>query len=175
MQPPITHVVAPSNLPAWIPWVAAALMYGSALGVAVARRGRRALLLACLLGLAGTVAVFVLTPTVPAAPGYVISLAQPAPGAVTSPVAVTVCARMPDGPRVPVPAGDDLISVSLDGRQVMEARRSRLAVEAPPGQRDLRVEVITADHREFRPPLRAGVRVTMEGSAALPASPGCPR
>lgn len=167
--------MSPSSLPAWVPWVAAALMYGGALGVAAGRRGRGALLVAALLGLAGTVAVFVLTPTVPAVPGYAISLAQPSPGAVTSPIAVTVCARMPGGSRVDVPAGGDLISVSLDGRQVLEAPRSQLAVLASPGPHDLRVELITADHLEYRPPLAAEVRVTVEGSAPLPASPGCLR
>jgi hypothetical protein len=175
VQPPVIHLVAPSSLPAWIPWVAAALMYGSALGVAAGRRGRGALLTAGLLGLAGTVAVLVLTPTVPAAPGYAITLAQPAPGRVTSPIAVTVCAHLPDGSRVDVPAGGDLISVALDGRQVLEARRSEVAVLASPGPHDLRVELVTAGHVEYRPPLAAQVRVTVEGSAPLPASPGCRR
>jgi hypothetical protein len=176
VQPSLAHVVAPSSLPAWVPWVAAALMYGSALGVARARRGRGALLAAGLLGLAGTVAVLVLTPTIPAAPGYTITLAQPAaPGPVSSPIAVTVCARMRDGSRAGVPATGGLISVSLDGRQVLETPRSAVAVEASPGPHDLRVELLTADHREYRPPLAAAVHVTVEGSAPLPAPSGCRR
>jgi hypothetical protein len=175
VQPPITHVIAPSSVPGWVAWVAAALMYGSALAVAVARRGRRALAAAAVLGLGGTVAVVVLTPTVPAPPGYAIMLAQPpARGAVTSPIAVTVCGRMPDGSPAAVPGAGDLLSVSLDGRQVLETQRSAVGVEAPPGPHDLRVEVITADHREFQPPLDARVRVTVEGPAALPAVSGCP-
>src|SRR5258708_38818479 len=37
--PPPGHVVAPSALPGWAPWLAAAVMYASALALAAWRRG----------------------------------------------------------------------------------------------------------------------------------------
>src|ERR1700745_470586 len=91
--PPPGHVIAPSALPGWAPWLAAALMYGSALPPAGARPGRGPPPPAGGLGVAATVAAIVLTPGVPAAPNYALRLAVPESHPLTSPVPVTVCGR----------------------------------------------------------------------------------
>jgi hypothetical protein len=167
-------VVATSAVPAWAPWLAAALMYASALALAVARRGRWVLLTAGGLGAGGTVAVLALSPTVPASPGYSISLALSAAQPLTSPVLLTVCGRRPDGSPVGVPDHGNLITVLLDGRQVLETQRSPVAVVAGAGAHEVRVEVLTAGHREFRPPLDARLRILVEGTGPLPVQAGCP-
>jgi hypothetical protein len=169
------HVVAPSTVAGWVPWLAAALMYASALALAVARRGRRALLTAGGLGVAGTVAALALTPTVPAAPGYALRLAVAGDRPLTSPVLVTVCGRRPDGSAVAVPDPQTLLAVFLDGRQVLETRRSPVAVEAGAGAHRLRVEVLTAGHVEFRPPLDSTLRIGVDGAGPLPSAAPCPR
>jgi hypothetical protein len=167
-------VIAPSAVPGWAPWLAAAVMYASALALAVARRGRRALLAAGGLGVAGTVAGFALTPTVPAPPGYALRIAVPAARPLTSPVPVTVCGRRPDGSAVTVPDPHTLLIVFLDGLQVLETRRSPVAVEARSGAHELRVEVLTASHVEYRTPLDARLRIAVDGAGPLPAAPPCP-
>ena len=168
-------MVAPSAVPAWAPWLAAALMYASALALAALRRGRGVLLTAGGLGVAGTVAVLALNPTVPAPPGYSISLAVPAASPLTSPVLLTVCGRRPDGSQVGVPDPGNLITVFVDGRQVLELQRSPVGVAAGAGPHELRVEVLTAGHREFRPPLDARLRVVVDGTGPLTTAGGCPR
>lgn len=173
MHPPSGHVVAPSALPGWAPWVAAALMYASALALVVAQRGRRALLTAGGLGVAGTVAAFALTPTVPAAPAYALRIAVPAARLLSSPVLVTVCGRRSDGSAVTVPDPQTLLTVFLDGRQVLETRRSPVAVVAGAGRHELRVEVLTAGHLEFRPPLDARMQVEVGGVGPLPTAAPC--
>ena len=145
-------------------------MYASALALAAARRGRAALLAAGGLGVAGTVAALALTPTIPSAPGYALRLAVPAPQPLTSPVPVTVCGRRPDGTAVAVPDAQTLLTVFLDGRQVLETRRTPIAVEAGAGTHELRVEVLTAGHLEFRPPLDARARVVVAGDGEVPAA-----
>jgi hypothetical protein len=175
VQLPSGHVIAPSALPAWAPWLAAAVMYASALAIAISRRGRWMLAGAGALGLGGTAAALVLTPTVPASPGYAITLAVPSGQPLTSPVVVTVCGRRADGSAAAVPGAGDLLTVLLDGRQVLETQRSTLGVEAGPGDHELRVEVLAPGHREFRPPLDARLRVLVQGTGPLPPAPPCPR
>jgi len=170
---PLTHIAPPAGVPGWAPWLAAAVMYGSALALLLARRGRGMLVAAGALGLAGTGAVFALGPTVPAAPGYVITLALPGAGARTSPLPVSVCGRRTDGTAAAVPGAGNLLTVFVDGRQVLETRRTPLAVELAGGSHELRVEVLTDDHREFRPPLDARLRVTVAGAGPLPAAAPC--
>jgi hypothetical protein len=171
--PPPGHVIAPSALPGWAPWLAAALMYGSALALAASRRGRVALLTAGGLGVAGTVAALVLTPGVPAAPNYALRLAVPASHPLTSPVPVTVCGRRPDGTAVTVPDAQTLLTVFLDGRQVLETRRP-IAVQAGAGAHELRVELLTAGHLEFRPPVEARLKVVVTGDGPMPGAAPCP-
>jgi hypothetical protein len=172
---PSGHVIAPSAVPAWAPWLAAAVMYAAALGLAVSRRGRWMLVGAAALGLGGTAATLVLTPAVPASPGYAITLAVPSVQPLTSPVVVTVCGRRADGSAAAVPGDGDLLTVLLDGRQVLETRRSRLGVEAGPGDHELRVEVLAPGHRQFRPPLDARLRVLVQGTGPLPPAAPCRR
>ncbi len=174
MQPPSGHVVAPSALPAWAPWLAAALMYGGALALAISRRGRGVLAIAAALGLGGTVAALVLSPTVPASPGYALAVAVPPARPLTSPVTVAVCGRMPDGSAAAVPGAGDLLTVFLDGRQVLETPRSPLGVVAAPGDHEIRVEVLAPGHRRFRPPLDVRLRVSVEGTGPLAPPPPCP-
>ena len=174
MPPPPGHVVAPSALPGWAPWLAAAVMYASALALAAWRRGRVALLTAGGLGVAGTVAALALTPSVPAAPTYALRLAVPASHPLTSPVSVTVCGRRPDGSAVTVPDAQTLLTVFLDGRQVLETRRTPIAVEAGAGAHELRVEVLTGGHLEFRPPVEARLTVVVTGDGPMPAAAPCP-
>ncbi|MEA2671514.1 MAG: hypothetical protein QOG45_1734 [Chloroflexota bacterium] len=175
MQLPSGHIVAPSAVPAWAPWLAAAVMYASALALAVSRRGRWVLVTAGVLGLGGTVAALLLTPTVPVSPGYAITLAVPSGRPLTSPVAVTVCGRRADGSAVAVPGGGDLLTVLLDGRQVLETQRSSLGVEAGAGDHELRVELLAPGHLQFRPPLDARLRVLVQGTGPLAPTPPCPR
>lgn len=175
MQPPPAHIVAPSIVPAWVAWLAAGAMYASALALAVWRRGRAVLLAAGGLGVAGTVAVLLLSPTVPASPGYTIGLAVPAARPLTSPFPVTVCGHLPDGSPAAVPGGGgNLLTVFLDGRQVLETRSSPLAVDAPPGTHELRVEALSGGHREFQPPITASLRVDVGGTGPLSAAASCP-
>ncbi len=175
MRLPPLHIVAPSIVPVWVAWLAAGAMYASALALAVWRRGRAVLLTAGGLGVAGTVAVLLLSPTVPASPGYTISLALPAARPLTSPLPVTVCGRLPDGSAAAVPGPGNLLTVFLDGRQVLETRTSPLAVDAPPGAHQLRVEVLSGGHREFQPPIQAVLGVAVDGSGPLPAAAACGR
>ncbi|HEX3605341.1 MAG TPA: hypothetical protein VH134_05430 [Candidatus Dormibacteraeota bacterium] len=174
MQPSLAHIAPPSSVPGWAPWLAALVMYGSAIALLLARRGRRFLLAAGVFGLGGTAAVLALSPTVPAAPGYAISLALPGGGERTSPLLVSVCGRRPDGSGAAVPGAGNLLTVFLDGRQVLETRRTPVAVEAPAGAHLLRVEVLTDDHREFRPPLDSRLALRVAGAGPLPSAAACP-
>jgi hypothetical protein len=148
-------------------------MYASALALAATRRGRVALLTAGGLGVAGTVAVLALNPTVPTPPDYLLRLAVPAAQPLTSPFPLTVCGRRPDGSAVAVPDAQTLLTVFLDGRQVLETRRTPIAVEARAGTHELRVELLTAGHLEFRPPVDARLRVVVAGGGPMATPAPC--
>jgi len=125
-------------------------------------------------GLVGTVVASALAPGPPASPGYSISLAAPADDArVTSPVLVAACGRGTEGSRVDVPGPGRLLTVIMDGSQVTELEGAVVAVPAPVGEHDLRVEILTSDHQEFAPPIESDVHVKVDGPGPVPAGPHC--
>jgi hypothetical protein len=125
-------------------------------------------------GVAGLLAVNVFAASSPATPGYSIRLQTPGQDErVTSPVLVSVCGRTASGASADVPGPGRVLSVFVDGRQTLEAATPSAAVLVAPGPHDLRVEVLTGDHREYSPVIDATVHVVVTGSAPLPKTVAC--
>ena len=82
----------------------------------------------------------------PPPPAYTLSLALNADA--TSPVQVTACAQKSDGSTATTPDGDHVLAVLVDGVQVATETTNRFAVTVAPGSHNLRVEVLTRDHRD---------------------------
>jgi hypothetical protein len=165
----MAHIIGGAAV--WPLWITGALLFGGGVGAtAVSGRRRRACLSVAGVGLAATVAVYAVLPAAPGAPaGVSLRIAAPADGAtVTSPLAVRVCA-----PGSAVPGTGRLLSVSLDGRQVAEVAADSAAVTASAGQHLLRVELVTADHRAYAPPVLTDATVTVTGVGTLTPPPGC--
>jgi hypothetical protein len=144
-------------------------------GVVLWRRRAPQLACAALAGLGLAASVFALAaPASPAPPGYRLTLVQPGNGAVLgSPVRVVVCGRWPNGAAAQVPGPGRLLLVTLDGATAYEGPSGAANVHASAGAHRLHVEVITAGHVAFRPPLTADASIVVAGarSAAVAACP----
>lgn len=165
----IAHVVGAAAQ--WPLWITGTLLFGGAVAaMAVPLRWRRACLAVAGVGLVATVATYLVAPAAPPAPGGVtLRIGQPAPGAaVTTPLVVRACAAA-----MPVPGAGRLLSVSIDGRQVAEVAADTAIVDIAPGAHRLHVELVTADHRAFAPPLAAEESVVVVGNRAPTATGSC--
>lgn len=166
-MPLVAHVLSSSVIPDQAQWAAIGL---TALGgVGVLMRRAKVLdavgwatfslgALACL----GMVGAAMLSP-VP--PGYTLALALNRDA--TSPVPVTVCAQKPDGSAATTPDGDHVLAVMVDGVQVATRSTSAFVVTVARGTHDLRVELLTRDHREFSPALAADTVIGVTGTSPL--------
>jgi hypothetical protein len=170
------HIVTTGGLPGLVGWLVAAVLAGSA-AVAVLGRSPRlriAGLVAAIAAGSTTVALWILTPLAPSPPGYALRFGSPvASAAVSSPVDVEVCGRMADGTSAAVPGPGRLVSMSVDGRQVAERAGGTLILEITPGSHRIRAEVLTADHRQFSPPLAIETSVVVVGLGVLTTPPPC--
>jgi hypothetical protein len=165
----IAHVIGGG--PTWVLWITASLLFGGGVAAMAVPRDRRwPWLTLAAVGLAGTVAAYAVFPAAPAAPlGVSLTIASPTAGAtVGDPVVVRACAA-----GFPVPGAGRLLSISIDGRQVGEARTDVAAVTVADGQHTLRVELLTLDHREFAPPVLTEETVTVSGVTAPAVPPRC--
>jgi hypothetical protein len=171
----LAHVVTSGTGPGLVAWLPAAIVFVGAAVVGFApRRYRRMGGGLAGVGVAGLLAANVFAASSPTSPGYSIRLLTPAQDAeVASPVPVTVCGRTASGAPAAVPGAGKLLSIFVDGRQTFEAAKANVGVLVPPGPHDLRVEVLTGDHREFSPVVDASVHVVVTGSAPLPRTPSC--
>jgi hypothetical protein len=152
-------------------WITGTILFGGALAtMASPERWRRACLAVAGIGMVSTVAVYALLPSAPSAPlGLGLRIASPAPGRiVTSPVLVTVC-----GGTTRPPGPGQLLSVSVDGRQVAEVRGNTVAVPVTSGHHTLRVELVTGQHMEYAPPVLTDETISVSGIAPPPSAPGC--
>ena len=150
MNATLAHVVSSGTGPGLVAWLPAAVVFVGAAVVGFApRRYRRMGGGAAAAGVAGLLAVNVFAASSPASPGYSIRLRLPAQDArVTSPVLLSVCGRTASGAPADVPGPGRVLSVFVDGRQTLEAAKASVGVLVAPGPHDLRVEVLTGDHRE---------------------------
>jgi hypothetical protein len=156
--------------PVWPLWITGALLFGGAVATMAAPQAlRRACLAVSGVGLAATVVVYVLLPTAPSAPlGLSVRIAAPAASAtVTSPVLVKVCGTSA------IPGAGQLLSISVDGRQVAEVNADTAAVTVAAGTHTLRVELVTTDHRAYAPPVLTDAEITVSGIGPLAHAPGC--
>lgn len=164
----LAHIIGGG--PVWPLWITGGLLFGGAIAsMAAPQTLRRACLAVSGVGLVATVAVYVLLPAAPSAPqGLAVRIASPAELAtVTSPVLVEVCGT------AAIPGTGRLLSVSVDGRQVAEVNSNTAAVTVGPGAHTLRVELVTADHRAYAPPVLTDEFITVSGIGPLAAPPGC--
>ncbi len=162
MTVPLAHIVGGG--PVWPLWITGTLLFGGAVGtLASATTARRVCFAITGVGLVATVAVYVLLPSAPSAPpGLAVRIDSPsASAAVTSPVLVTVCGTSA------IPGPGRLLSVSIDGRQVAEVNANSAAVTVAAGTHALRVELVTADHRAYAPPVLTEETITVSGIGPL--------
>jgi len=174
----VAHIVTPTLLPGFVPWLAAAALWGGLLGAVAWRRRRRGVASAALAvaGLAATVLGFVDSATPPKPPGFTLMLASPVDGtAVSSPVLVVACGRWPDGSAAQVPGPGQLLLVLIDGVVASEGRLPNAAVDISPGRHSLRVEVITGNHAAYQPPVEVTSSVSVVAGAHRSTVALCPR
>jgi hypothetical protein len=177
LPPPVGHVLPSASPLGIVQWFAAGLVVFGGLLLLLLRTSWLRWLgwTALAVGIAGSVAVEA-GAVAPSPPAQSLSLAQPVGGApVTSPLLVTVCGRLASGSRAHLPAAGDVLSVFLDGRQVLTTSGASGAVIASIGVHTVRAEILTSDHREFQPPLLTERQVVVSGTGPLPAAAACPR
>jgi hypothetical protein len=171
----MAHVSAPTRVPGFVPWLAAVVMWGGVVGALMirVRRWRALSGAAALCGLAGVLAISIFG-SAPARPTYSLVLASPLQPSVMSPVVVSACGRNADGSVTTVPGPGRYLTVFVDGRQAVETVQSAAQFAVPVGHHQLRVEVLTAGHQEYQPPLSVDLTITVTGTATprIPAS--CP-
>jgi hypothetical protein len=73
-----------------------------------------------------------------------------------------------------VPGGDRVLSVSVDGTEVLSTAAWHALVMAAAGEHWLRVEVLTKDHVEYQPVLVAEAQIDVTGPGPVTAAPACP-
>jgi hypothetical protein len=170
----IAHLLPSNVIPDPAQWFAVGLMVTGGLGV-LRRRGHTLDILnwttfavgalACL----GMVGVAMLSSP---QPGYTLSLALD--NHVTSPVSVTVCAQRQGGLATTTPDGTNVLAVFIDGVQVGVESTNTFLVTVVPGPHDLRVELVTRDHREFSPVVATDTPIRVRGSGAPVSWKPCP-
>jgi hypothetical protein len=169
MTPMLAHIVG-SGSP-WPLWITAALLFGGAVASLFAPpRWHRFFVAVTVVGGVSTIVVYVLVPGAPGAPpGLSLHIAAPVAGAtVTSPMVLRVC----DG-TMSVPGGGRLLDISVDGRVVAEVSRDTASITAASGEHMVRVELVTAAHREYSPPVVTDETITVSGVGPLTPPPDC--
>jgi hypothetical protein len=159
--------------PLWPQWVAGGVGLVGLVGAFEARSQalRRISAVLAVAGLLTMVGACAALPSSPSAPNVSLRIVQPAANSVVrTPVLVTVCA---DGSSVP--GAGRLLTVLVDGRQVIEVDADSAAVPLSIGQHTLRVELVTRDHREFAPPVLTDEVVDVVGAGTLASPVGCSR
>ena len=172
---PLAHVVTAGSGPGLIAWLPAGVAMAAILVFGFGpRRFRRVAALLTGAGLATVVLLDVFASSPPSPPGYALTIVPAAGIRVTSPFTVVACGRAADHSSVPVPGGDRVISVSLDGREVFSTTASRVLLTASVGSHRVRVEVLTRDHVEFQPVLAVDAQIVVTGLAPVGPIPSCP-
>ena len=139
------------------------------------RRFQRPAVVVSVVSMSSLLILAAVSPGAPLPPGYAITVLEPgAGGAVTTPFSVVVCGRSSAGSSAAVPGGDRVLSISLDGREVLSTGSGHALVTATPGRHRLRVEVLTKDHVEYQPPLAQELDVEVGGPAPIAAPRSCP-
>jgi MYXO-CTERM domain-containing protein len=169
----IAHVLSSNVVPEGAQWGAIGLTALGAFGIL--RRRRKVLdrlswttFAAGAIACVGMVGIAMLSPVRPV---YTLSLALNADA--TSPVQVTACAQKSDGSTATTPDGDHVLAVLVDGIQVATETTSSFAVTVAHGSHNLRVEVLTRDHREFNPVVAADAQVTVTGVGPFQGQTSC--
>ena len=172
-MPPLTHVLPPLSAPPGLEW---AVSLGLATGLcavflcagAARLAGAALCLAACVAGLSLLVAG--------AGPARSdLRLHVVATDGAASPVELRVCALTPAGAPALLPGPDRLLALRVDGAAVMTETSPRFALMLSPGAHRVAVELVTAGHREFSPPISASVTVWVAPSGvALGAPAACP-
>ncbi len=163
----LAHIVGGG--PVWPLWLTGTVLFGGAVAAMVVPHTlRRACLGVSGVGLVATVVVYALLPSAPTAPRDVSSTvsAPSAAASVNSPVVVRVC-----GGSAIVPGANQLLSLSVDGHQVAEVKSNTAAVNVNAGQHTLRVELLTAQHIEYAPPVLTEETITVSGIGPLAQPP----
>lgn len=173
---PIAHLLAPSSAPVALGW---ALSLGLAAGLCLVFLGRARWrwlgVLLCLFGAgAGLSMVVVASGTV--RPDDRLRLVAPdsTSAELTSPVEVHVCATTAAGSPAVLPGPARRLAVLVDGTPVGTQASPVFAMELAPGVHRLGVELVTAGHRAFSPPLSVTVTVRVgAGRGPLAAAGAC--
>ena len=171
---PLAHIVTAGTGPGAIAWLPAGVaMVAIAFFAFGPRRLRRGAAVLAGAGLACVLALDLLAPSPPSGPGYTL-IVLPADGSrVTSPFTVVACGRAADRSTVPAPGVDRVLSVSIDGAEVVSTTASQALVTASEGTHRLRVEVLTRDHVEYQPAVVSDGRIVVTGPAPVGAFPTC--
>ena len=175
---PLAHIVQGASLPVAVGWASAVLIAIGGVGIFLLRGTAMEVVSWIVFGCAfcGAASVIAVTAVLPTSARISISLAEPGPGSVSSPVRIVVCAAAADGSPVPAPDGDNVLVALVDGKEAALEQTGSFAVFVPPGQHRLRVELLTREHRVFSPEVTADAVITVTGVHPLAAAAvSCPR
>ena len=166
MIPLLGHVLAPPGNHLILLWPASAVLAAGILLAALARQAswRRLWMGVAVIGLAATVAVYVVEP----------SYAQPPPFSIRLVVAtgpgdagVQVCPVTSDGTTPAVPGSDRLMDVFVDGKLGAEGVSPRFLIQLTPGRHSFYAVMVQHDHVAFLP-----AEVTSTVTAVVPPGLG---
>jgi hypothetical protein len=158
---PLAHLLAPSSGPAALGWtVSLSLATGLCL-LFLARSGWRWAGAALCLVAAGGALSMVVVAAGPGRPDLRLRLVAPnLSSELTSPVEIHVCGvTSGGGSPVALPGPGRMLAVLVDGTPVSTQASAVFALEMTPGVHRLGVELVTAEHRAFSPPLAVAVTV----------------
>lgn len=169
----LAHVAAPSAVPGWAQWIMGALLWGGMLGALVIRDRRRRVLLiaAAVVGAGLTVTDWTLGPLLARPPDVLLRLASPLNGSHQNAVVnAVICGRTASGTAVSLPGPGRVLSITIDGHQVVETSKGSLTIEVTLGHHVITAELLNASHQEFRPAVR--VQGSFDaGQYGAPAAP----
>ena len=149
----VGHIIG-QQPPGPLSWVAAIALFGGIGGGIVGRTPlvRRCCWTLAVLGLIGTIADTVIRSQPPTRPNLTVTLASP--GRRSGPEAyVRVCGYTRQGHSSNPTANGRHLLVRVDGMQRAEVRTRSVALPVPYGSHVLSVEITSADHRAFQPPI----------------------
>jgi hypothetical protein len=170
---PVAHVLPPLSAPPGLEW---AVSVGLATGLcavflcagAARLAGGALCVAACAAGLSLLVAG-----SGPARPDLRLHVVTA--GRAASPVELRVCALTAAGAPAPVPGPGRLLALRVDGAAATTVTSPRVVLTLAAGVHHIAVELVTAGHREFSPPLSESVTVTVApGAGPLAADAACP-
>jgi hypothetical protein len=162
-------------LPAAVAWPVAGLVAASAVAAMLLPRGRRRRAAAAVALVAGVVLIVgtLISGPAPAAPDIRLTISVP-PGLASTPVSVRVCASGSQAAGTP-PGDGRLLDVQIDGASVTTMDTDSFALPLSAGRHHLRIELVTADHLGYAPPVTADADIIVAAqSAPLSAAPTCP-